>query len=167
MNNNFTLSSITPDPFKFESTYPTYEGKEMNMPTKQMTEEEFDLNLLNQNLAARFAIQQKCPPTIKIIDFDVDSNKWEETCETCHKAAVTSKGDLIELMFELKECGEYSNGIYPDYYWIAELVSSKEWTDDIHKHYFENYHNYDLYDLEPNEFGSNVHACYTEFYPID
>lgn len=174
MNNNLTLPSLTPDPLNFQANYPTYEG-EMKMPTIQMTEEEFDLNLLNQNLAARNAIQLKCPPSVKISDFYGDEEEWDKTVNECISAAYTNKGDLIELLFQFSEAGEYDScKCKPDYYWVAEIVSGSSWTEEIHKHYYEHYYEkslkfdpiLEIYEMPMDHLSETINKCYNHFYPL-
>lgn len=157
--NNFTLQSITPDPVNFESTYSTYEG-DMNMLTIHLSEsEKFDHALAFKNLAARSAIQLKCLPSIIVTDLFGDEDK---RLIECFNDTEANKGNLIELLFHFQQAGTYDDiKCHPDYYWIAEIVASDLWSDEVNQRFWNKH-----WDGDVDKFKDHVHKCYSEFYPL-
>lgn len=134
------------------------------MPTETILSEEkfalrFQLALQSINIASRNDIRAATPSTIRIIDADKYSF---QSVMDCLEGAATSKGNLIELLFHFHEAGDHHNcNSDPDYYWIAEIVSSESWSQEVNERYWSHY-----WDGNFDNLGRTVSDCYNEFFPV-
>lgn len=128
------------------------------MTTQTITgDQQFELALQVTNIASRHSIQSAVPSAIKITG---DYTQTFQSVMACVEGGAANKGNLIELLFHFQQAGDYCR-CDPDDYWIAEIVSSDSWSQQVNERYWSHY-----WDGDFDSLGSTINACYNEFFPL-